>query len=144
MATGVGKGEEEAHTHEGTAITAFMGGGPTCATSPHVRRCLGGGGRQTPVGAPGGGRRRTSGSDAARSGTGVGFEVPQCAMCWEGVRRPGKAWAPREGAARPRSRGGRMRRARAWERESAARRRVPASPVAVYPGSTIIISKILN
>jgi hypothetical protein len=29
-------------------------------------------------------------------------------------------------------------------RESAARRRVPASPAAVYPGSTAIFSKILN
>jgi hypothetical protein len=33
---------------------------------------------------------------------------------------------------------------RAGERESAARRRVPASPAAVYPGSTAIISKLLN
>jgi hypothetical protein len=52
--------------------------------------------------------------------------------------------APREGASRPGSRGGRTRRARTQERESAARRRVPASPDAVYPGLTAIISKILN
>jgi hypothetical protein len=121
---------------------SFYGRRPCLHDVPARTAVPRGGGRQTPVGAPGGGRQWTAGSDAARSGTGVGFEVPRCAICWEGARRPGKAWAPREGAARPGSRGGRMRRAR--EREGAARRRVPASPVAVYPGSTAIISKILN
>jgi hypothetical protein len=52
MATGVGHGERGAHSHEGTAGTIFMGGGPACAASPYARRCLGV--RGTLVGAPGG------------------------------------------------------------------------------------------
>jgi hypothetical protein len=89
-------GKRGAHSREGMAGTVFMGGSPTCATSPYARRCLGA--RGTLVDVPGGeGSRRTAGlcanaeyGSVRRGRCARTSRAPQCACGLGKERRVGR------------------------------------------------------